>query len=884
MQQRLRTSGLSSGPVRAALSIGALILVTVALEKSLRGLTWAHLRADIHALSWGQLAASVAATLASYALLTIFDWQGLRAVGRKVSQLRMIGTAFMANALGHSLGFASLTGGAIRLKGYGDSGCTAGEVGQIVFHTTTGFLIGAWALAALTAALVPQQLAAVLWGGIGLWRTLGLAALAALLAMLLVLRATPFPVRWRKFRLTLPSRRDASLALAVSIVELGCAAAALYVLLPDAADVSFGNFIGLYLIAVLVGLISTVPAGLGVFEWTLLRFLPQVNTSELLASILVYRIIYYVLPLVIGIVAPAAVMFRNRGRTIGRLLGEMTPALAAVAVFGAGAWLLLAGSLPLPREARGDTPLALLEISHLTASLLGVALLVLARGIQQRNHGAWVLTFGALSIAAVLSTLRRDPPLLTAAVIVLALALWIGRRRFYRPASLFEARFSWIWWRNVIIVIFGTAWLMLFAYRHVPYQHELLWQFEAAGDAPRALRALVVVVVVLSAIALRQLLRPARGVEGMPDSATLDALKPVLDSVTETQPLLAYLGDKAILSTTDKHGFIMYQSIGHSLIAMGDPVGDPASRNQLRWAFRELADRRGLNCVFYQIGSQDLERYLDLGLSLAKLGEEAIVDLNTFTLEGGARAKLRGARNRALREGLSFVVVPPEEVDARLDELKQISDEWLQDKIGAEKGFSLGFFAPGYLRRFPCALVLRGGQPVAFANLWLAPAGHELSVDLMRQTRDAPAGVMDFLLIETMLWGKAHAFRAFNLGMAPLSGMARHRLASRWQRLLDLIARRGQRFYNFEGLRRYKAKFGPQWRPRYLAAPGGLALPGILLDVTRLIGGVRTTPARDDEAVPQPPALEVGATRGPGEPHPGGTGAARRARLRRVVP
>ena len=836
-------SRLSSGPARAVLSIGALILVTIALEKSFHGLTWGHLRADIHALSWGALAASVAAMVASYALLTVFDWQGLRAVGRKVSRMRMVGTAFMANALGHSLGFAYLTGGAIRLKGYSDSGCTPADVGQIVFHTTTGFLLGAWALGAITAVLVPGQLAAVLWGGTALWRSVGGVALIALIALMISLRDAPTALEWRKFRLVLPARRDACVALVVSIAELACAAATLYFLLPSTAAISFPNFIGLYLVAILAGLVSTVPAGLGVFEWVLLRLMPQVNPSELLASILVYRVVYYVLPLVIGIAAPAAVVFRNRSRTIGRLLGDVTPALAAIAVFGAGAWLLLAGSLPLPREARGGTPLALLEVSHLTASLIGVALLVLARGIQQRNHGAWVLTFGALGAAAVLSTLRSDPPLLTVMMIVLALALWIGRRRFYRPAALFEARFSWIWWRNVIVVVFGTAWLMLFAYRHLPYQHQLLWQFEAAGDAPRALRALVVVVVVLSALALRELLRPARGTEPTPEEPVLDALKPILERATETQPLLAYLGDKAILSSADRRGFIMYQSAGDSLIAMGDPVGDVASRNELRWAFRELADRRGLNCVFYQIGNEDLERYLDLGLSLVKLGEEAIVDLDGFTLEGSTRASLRGARNRALREGLRFSVVPANDIETWLEELRHISDDWLQDKAGAEKGFSLGYFAPDYVRRFPCALVFRGKQPIAFANLWLAPAGHELSVDLMRQTRDAPAGVMDFLLIETMLWGKAQGYRSFNLGMAPLSGMARHRLASRWQRLLDLIARRGQRFYNFEGLRRYKAKFGPHWRPRYLAAPGGLALPRVLLDVTRLIGsGMRTTP------------------------------------------
>ena len=162
---------------------------------------------------------------------------------------------------------------------------------------------------------------------------------------------------------------------------------------------------------------------------------------------------------------------------------------------------------------------------------------------------------------------------------------------------------------------------------------------------------------------LRELLRPARGTEPTPEEPVLDALKPILERVTETQPLLAYLGDKAILNSADRRGFIMYQSAGDSLIAMGDPVGDVASRNELRWAFRELADRRGLNCVFYQIGNEDLERYLDLGLSLVKLGEEAIVDLDSFTLEGSSRASLRARVTVHCAKGPRFCVVPADELE-----------------------------------------------------------------------------------------------------------------------------------------------------------------------------------------------------------------------------
>jgi phosphatidylglycerol lysyltransferase len=93
------------------------------------------------------------------------------------------------------------------------------------------------------------------------------------------------------------------------------------------------------------------------------------------------------------------------------------------------------------------------------------------------------------------------------------------------------------------------------------------------------------------------------------------------------------------------------------------------------------------------------------------------------------------------------------------------------------------------------------------------------------------------LLIECMLWAKAQGYRWFNLGMAPLSGLEEHALAPAWHKLGRLVQRYGESFYPFEGLRKYKEKFLPVWRPRYLAAPGGIAMAGALLDVTALISG-----------------------------------------------
>jgi len=220
---------------------------------------------------------------------------------------------------------------------------------------------------------------------------------------------------------------------------------------------------------------------------------------------------------------------------------------------------------------------------------------------------------------------------------------------------------------------------------------------------------------------------------------------------------------------------------------------------------------------------------------LVKLGEEAMVPLHDFGLEGRERADLRQAWNRGKRGGLSFRVVAPDAVPALIPALAVVSQQWLDDKAGDEKGFSLGSFDPAYLARFPMALVEADGRIVAFANLWQAPAGQELSVDLMRHVDDAPKGTMDFLFIELFLWGRENGFQRFSLGMAPLSGLAQHRLAGRWNRFANVVARHGERFYGFSGLRRFKSKFAPQWRSRYLAAPGGMHLPAALLDATRLI-------------------------------------------------
>ena len=232
-------------------------------------------------------------------------------------------------------------------------------------------------------------------------------------------------------------------------------------------------------------------------------------------------------------------------------------------------------------------------------------------------------------------------------------------------------------------------------------------------------------------------------------------------------------------------------------------------------------------------------------MTLIKLGEEASVPLMDFSLDGGDRRNLRRIYKQLTDEGCTFEIIEAPITNALLAELRQISDAWLADRKTAEKGFSLGFFSPDYIRGYPVALVRHANRVIAFANIWQGAGREELSIDLMRHVPKAPRSTMEYLLIALMLWGYDQGYQRFNLGMAPLSGIDDQRLAPLWTNVAALAFRHGEHFYNFQGLRQYKEKFHPAWRARYLASPGGFALPVILANVVTLIsGGIRKLVAK----------------------------------------
>jgi phosphatidylglycerol lysyltransferase len=185
-------------------------------------------------------------------------------------------------------------------------------------------------------------------------------------------------------------------------------------------------------------------------------------------------------------------------------------------------------------------------------------------------------------------------------------------------------------------------------------------------------------------------------------------------------------------------------------------------------------------------------------------------------------------------KGYSFEVIPLANSEL-LKELKLISDEWLSTKNTKELGFSLGFFSENYLSNFPIAVIRKDGNICAFANILLGANNYEISIDLMRYCKEHENGLMDYLFISLIKWGKEKGCAYFSLGNAPLSGLERRKFAPLWNKVSILIYDYGEHFYNFKGLRAYKQKFQPEWKPKYIVIEKFGSLPKSLLDVAMLV-------------------------------------------------
>jgi phosphatidylglycerol lysyltransferase len=834
--------------VRLAVPVVIVGIAVFVLHKLASDVHWADVKADIAGSSSKALGLALMWTVISFVALSFYDILAVRSVAKGKVPDKVAGLAGASGyAISNLLGFSYLTGTAVRYRIYASLGLDLSRVAGVIATSWVAFWLGLLLILGVLLIAHPIGLSTVLPLDNATETSIGAAFLILVGGVFIWLSRGARRLSFAGFGFDLPGFRLAGGLTMTAIVDLMGAAMALYVLMPADLVQSYPYFFVIYIGAIAFGVLSHTPGGLGVFEASLIAGLGAAGRSDVLAALLLYRLVYTVAPFLVAVLGLAVAWGTVKRHAVSRKTAwayrfarPVVPMAAAGVSLLAGTLLLISGNLPADSARLGVLrdviPLSFIEASHLAGSFAGLLLIVIARGLYHKLYRAWVIAVALMTVGIIASLLKGLDWEEAVGLLFTASILLAFRSAFYRVEGASVFRLNSAWMLSLGGLLAAVTWVGFFAFSHVEYRDALWWDFALHGDASRFLRASLVVAFALVGIALNSFLvvhSKSPVFQPIPDT-----VRQLVAASEESEANIALMGDKEFLISKDGTAFLAYGDTGRSLISKGEPVGDEPAGRDLIWQLREKADREGKRCAFYAVSPRYLPTYLDLGMSILKIGEVARVDLRGFTLEGSAKKDFRQALNRAKRDGFTFGIVPKQELPRVLSAMRSISDKWLASKQGEEKGFALGAFEEGYILNFDHA-VLRNvsGDIVAFANLFQGADKHELSVDLMRYDPEGPGFAMDALFGELMLWGAAEGFHWFSLGAAPFSGIDSRQLASMWNRIGSFVYEHGEQFYHFEGLRAFKQKFDPVWTPNYLASPGGLAAPRILYEVNVLISG-----------------------------------------------
>ncbi len=788
-------------------------------------------------------------TVAAYYVLTFYDFLAFRYIKKKLPYPRILFTSLVSYIFGNNIGMSVLSSGTVRFRFYGASGVSSIDIIKIITFTATTFWIGILTLAGVVFTVEPMVMPQVLHLPFSTMRPLGVILLLIVLSYLTLTVFFKKTFTVRDWEIDIPGWRVALGQIAVSFTDWSLAGVIMYLLLPDTLVITLPAFLGIYILAQITALISHVPGGIGVFETVMMLMLSgSVEAHDLFSSLVLYRFIYYLCPFGLGLllftageIAAGLKAFKKITETAGKILPRFFPALLAILTFFAGALILLSAAWPNLENRMiwldNIVPMHLIQISHFVTALTGTALMFLSSRIQKRIDAAYYATLVLIGLS-IISLLLNGLNYEEAIILTVILAAFIPCRSFfYRKASMFDQAFSPGWFAAMATVIAGITWTGFFAYKHVHYTSDLWFNFGLLNDASRFVRGGAGVLLFLTAISVYMLMRPARPRPDCPTDEEMELARSIIEKSDNPDAYLALLGDKYLYFNQDKTAFLMYGIQGGSWIVLGDPVGNYDAVENLMWDFMEESHMADADLSFFEVTQEHLPLCIEMGMSLLKIGETAKVDLPEFSIEGHDNRAFRHSVNKLNREGYSFEIVPVEFVPGILPELKEVSDKWLESKHTREKQFSIGYFNESYLSNFSMAVIKKERRITAFANIMKTECTEIFTIDLMRYIPDSPGGIMDYLFINIMLWGKQNGYRYFDLGSVPLAGLTNKPIAPLWNRIGSLIFGYGEFFYNFQGLRNFKNKFSPEWHSTYLAYSKPLSLPGTLKDIAILVGG-----------------------------------------------
>ena len=257
--------------------------------------------------------------------------------------------------------------------------------------------------------------------------------------------------------------------------------------------------------------------------------------------------------------------------------------------------------------------------------------------------------------------------------------------------------------------------------------------------------------------------------------------------------------DKSYFFGTDKDSFIAYKTCVDVAVVLGDAVGARENLSALIKDFSDYCHNCGWKVAFLQATPDFLDIYLDLGFKSVRVGEDGIVDLELFTTKTVAKKTFKSTVKKFEKEGFALIKMMPPHSDGLLNEVEEVSRQWLRLPGRRERGFSLGKFDRGELQHDNLFILRdKDGKAIAFVNEIRSYHPGEVTIDMMRHIENAPNGTMDFLFAKLLFFLKEEGFSHFSLGLAALSGVGEDADASLEEKAMQKIFAHLNRFFSYK--------------------------------------------------------------------------------------
>lgn len=480
------------------------LLAIYLLYHKLKSYSIAQIRESVQQISYDRIGMSLVLMIINYIILVGYDWLALKAIHKKLPLPRVALVSFVGQAVSYNFG-ALLGGTSVRYRFYSAWGFSLTDIVRLVLMLAITFWVGALGLCGVIFIFSPPVIPEALAGNMPISdiRILGYiltAIAAAYLAACLFVRK-PMHVFGKEF--VFPSPQIAFAQCIVAGIDLIAAAACMFALLPPDIDVSFMEFLPGYLMAQVAVVLTHIPGGVGVFELVIMELTHTVQDQAVFAAVLLFRLIYYIIPLLAAAVLLAAYEARQRQyllREAGRWLSVLSHSIASYLAFVGGLILLVSATLPtawssLPAFMQA-WPRSLLGIGHFTCALSGAALLFTSYGLERRQHRAFQLTVW-LFCAGILGALLKGfgwETALMAGVILLAIVL--AHRRFYRTSWFFTERIPFYWLAGAFSAL-GFVFLLGWFLYHPAWDRAATWGFDRPFNASRTLTAFTGIIAML---------------------------------------------------------------------------------------------------------------------------------------------------------------------------------------------------------------------------------------------------------------------------------------------------------------------------------------------------------------------------------------------------